>query len=29
MEFDVPLIFRLVVAAACGAAVGWEREWRN
>jgi putative Mg2+ transporter-C (MgtC) family protein len=29
MEFDLHLIVRLCAAAACGAAVGWEREWRR
>jgi putative Mg2+ transporter-C (MgtC) family protein len=29
MQLDLELIGRIVIAAACGAAVGWEREWRH
>jgi putative Mg2+ transporter-C (MgtC) family protein len=29
MQYDYELIGRIVIAAACGAAVGWEREWRR
>jgi putative Mg2+ transporter-C (MgtC) family protein len=29
MQLDVELIGRIFIAAACGAAVGWEREWRR
>jgi putative Mg2+ transporter-C (MgtC) family protein len=29
MEFNFALIGRILIAAACGAAVGWEREWRR
>jgi putative Mg2+ transporter-C (MgtC) family protein len=29
MDYDFELVGRLLIAAACGAAVGWEREWRR
>ncbi len=29
MNLDVVFLVRIVIAAACGAAVGWEREWRH
>jgi putative Mg2+ transporter-C (MgtC) family protein len=29
MQYDFELIGRIIIAAACGAAVGWEREWRR
>jgi putative Mg2+ transporter-C (MgtC) family protein len=29
MDYDLALVARILIAAACGAAVGWEREWRR